>query len=156
VVLPSERGDVDVTICNERNMTSLAARFRKLLRSRPAADTVQGLDTPPLIIRHAALEISSGARKTREYLGQLERLGCRFVRPDADALAELEAVRGLMSDARSGDLSCRGETIDPVQVERFLLGLRSEAAKLRPLLIELAGSPAPSHTTLDSAADHVS
>lgn len=151
VVLPSERGDVDVAICNERNMTSLAARFRRLLRTRPAGDTGEGFNTPPVIIRHAALQISSGARKTREYLGELERLGCRFVQPDVDALAELEAVRGLMSDARSGDLSCAGETIDPLEVTRFLLGI--EPAQLRPLLGELAGSSAPIHTTLDSGAN---
>jgi GTPase SAR1 family protein len=119
VVLRGARGDFDIAICNERNMTSLAARFRRLLRARggvqPANDGPQ-----PVLLRHANLDISSGARKTREYLGELTRLGYRFLQPGLEVLAALEALRSLMSDARSGDLSARGETLDPAEVATWL------------------------------------
>jgi hypothetical protein len=133
VVLRGEKGDFDVAICNERNMNSLAARFRKLLRA--SENRAEGDHASPVVIRHAALEISTGARKTREYLTELKRLGHRFIQPDAEALAVLEAVRSLMSDARSGDLSARGETLEPAEVARWLL--TRAATALHPLLTEL-------------------
>lgn len=155
VVLRGTRGDLEVAICNERNMNSLAARFRRLLRSRNQVKPDDDLQPPPVVLRHAALEISSGARKTREYLGELKRLGCRFVQPDAETLAELEAVRSLMSDARSGDLSSRGETIEPSEVARFLLAF--ESAKLGPLLRELeSGSHAMAPSVSSSASSSAS
>jgi len=117
VVLRGPRGDFDVAICNERNMNSLAARFKKLLRGRSGPDVAGSV---PIVLRHAALEISSGARKTREYLDELKRLGCRFIQPDAEALAALEALRSMISDARSGDLSARGETLEPTEVAHWL------------------------------------
>jgi hypothetical protein len=119
VVLRGGRGNIEVAICNERNMTSLAARFKRLRNAfgaLPAADRQE-----PIVVRHAALEISSGARKTREYQEDLKRLGVRFIQPGAEALATLDAVRSLMSDARSGDLSVRGETLEPAEVGRWLV-----------------------------------
>ena len=130
VVLRGGKGDFDVAICNERNMTSLAARFKRLRRT--LADSSHPNRTPPIVIRHASLEISSGARKTREYLEELKRLGCRFIQPDAESVATLEAVRSLISDARSGDLSARGETLEPTEVSRWLVA--HTAQTLLPLL----------------------
>lgn len=134
VVLRGSRGDFDVAICNERNMNSLAARFRKLLR---AAAPAAAAGSAPIVIRHAKLEISPGARKTREYLDELTRLGCRFIQPDVEALAALEALRSLISDARSGDLSARGETLEPTEVAHWLVNRTSCA--LLPLLAQVEG-----------------
>ena len=135
VVLRGPRGDFEVAICNERNMNSLAARFRKLLRAYAGPATA--IESAPIVIRHVALEISAGARKTREYLDELTRLGCRFVQPDVEALAALEALRSLISDARSGDLSARGETLEPTEVAQWLV-TRTSAALL-PLLAQVEG-----------------
>ncbi|HYP99171.1 MAG TPA: AAA family ATPase [Polyangiaceae bacterium] len=133
VVLRGPRGDFDVAICNERNMNSLAARFRKLLRNCNGPALTAG--TTPIVVRHVALEISGTARKTREYLDELTRLGCRFIQPDAEALAALEALRSMISDARSGDLSARGETLEPTEVAHWLVTRTSPA--LLPLLTEV-------------------
>ncbi|MFZ5896746.1 MAG: ATP-binding protein [Myxococcota bacterium] len=148
VVLPGAKGDFDVAICNERNMNSLAARFRRLLRA--CNDSHEGNSAqPPVVVRHAALEISTGAKRTREYLSELERRGCRLIQPDAESLAALEAVRSLMSDARSGDLSARGETLEPSEVSRWLLA--RSATALTPLLTELERGTSSSLAASSSA-----
>jgi len=139
VVLRGPRGDFEVAICNERNMNSLAARFRKLLGRLNASTTKEA--AAPIVIRHAGLEISSGARKTREHLENLTRLGCRFIQPDAEALAALEALRSLISDARSGDLSARGETLEPTEVAHWLVTRTTPT--LLPLLTQVESSAAP-------------
>jgi predicted ATPase len=119
VVLRGARGNIEVAICNERNMTSLAARFKRLRNAFGATAAADRQE--PIVVRHAGLEISSGARKTREYQEDLKRLGVRFIQPGPEALAALDAVRSLMSDARSGDLSVRGETLEPTEVGRWLV-----------------------------------
>lgn len=132
VVLRGARGDFGVAICNECNMTSLAARFRRLLR---AQNGTPENGPRPVLMRHAGLEISSSARRTREYLGELKRLGYRFIQPTGEALAALEAARSMMSDARSGDLSAHGETIQPNDVASWLRAYNEPA--LGDLLAEL-------------------
>lgn len=145
VVLRSAHGDFGVAICNERNMNSLAARFKRLLRAHNARATNEV--APPIVVRHAALEISSGARRTREYLGELKRQGCRLIQPNSEALAALEALRSLMSDARSGDLSARGETLEPGEVGRWL------STRTAPLLEPLLGELESAQTTAPACAD---
>ena len=122
-------------------MNSLAARFRRLLRAHNESSAT-GDGTSRVVLRHAELEISGGARKTREYLSELKRLGCRMVQPDTEALAALEAVRSLMSDARSGDLSTRGDTLEPADVGRWLH--TRAAPSLLPLLGALESGPSSS------------
>jgi hypothetical protein len=131
VVLRGNQGDIEVAICNERNMTSLAARFKRL-RNAFGSAPIAGR-RGPIVVRHAALEITAGARKTREYQEDLKRLGARFIQPSPESLATLDAVRSLMSDARSGDLSVRGETLEPAEVGRWLV------TQTTPTLSELLG-----------------
>jgi len=141
VVLPTPKGNVAVAVCNEVNMRSLAARFKRLANAHCATGAAIESGTP-VVVRHAALEISSGARRTREYLEKLKSLGYRMLTPNSEALAALEAVRSLVSDARAGDLSARGETLEPTEVSRWLSSRTS--ALLEPLLSELEGTLVPS------------
>jgi len=133
VVLPSPRGNLAVAICNERNMRSLAARFKKLVHAYQHPHSPS--EGSPIVMRHAALEISAGARRTREYLDKLKAVGCRVIHPGQETLAALEAVRSLVSDARAGDLSARGETLEPTEVSRWLSSHTAQA--LQPLLSQL-------------------
>jgi hypothetical protein len=73
-------------------------------------------------LRDARLPITKTATRCREYLGELERRGARFVQPGVEALAALEALRKLICDARSGDLSVRGEAIGEADVCAWLAG----------------------------------
>jgi hypothetical protein len=131
---------VGVSLCNERNMTSLAGRLRRLLERHR---TMQG--TGLVIVRDSRLPISRAAAKTREYLAELRARGARVVHPTTEALAALEALRGMLSEAKAGDLSYSGDTIEPRTVAEWIVANLSPA--LQGLLDDIfsaeAGAPPP-------------
>jgi hypothetical protein len=116
-LLDTPQGALGVLVCHEQSMTSLAGRLRTVLNRTPGSEPrTERL----VIVRDARLPISRKAAKTREYLAELESRGARFVQPSPEALAALEALRQLVSDARSGDLNVRGETIGEGAVSAWL------------------------------------
>ncbi|HWL09293.1 MAG TPA: AAA family ATPase [Planctomicrobium sp.] len=106
---------VGVSCCTQSNMNSLQSQFRRL-RDQVAQRRVQRM----ILLRDARLPISSGAKKTRESLEELERQGATLLSPDAEMLVTIDALRDLLSDAKSGDLSYNGETISPETVSAWL------------------------------------
>ena len=100
-----------VSICNQRNMTTLAHRLRRIKASGPKE---------LLLIRDPRLPIPKTARKTWEHLDELIFRGARFVRPSIEALAALDALRTLICEAQAGDLAHDGETISGSTVEEWL------------------------------------
>jgi len=102
-----------VSICNQTNMRSLAGRFRRLRSDILPPDQIA-------IVRDARLPISRASRRTRQYLDELTSRGARLVHPAPEALAALEALRILLSEAKAGDLASGGEPIAPATVEDWL------------------------------------
>jgi len=117
LLLPSDCGPISVAVCNETNMTSLASRLRHVLQT--AAGNASSL-ARLVILRDPRLAITRTAKKTQEYLTDLEQRGARIVRPSVEALAALEALRSLLSDARAGDLAERGEAVNEGAVSGWL------------------------------------
>lgn len=113
--LQSPAGQIEVSLCNQRNMNSLAARLRRLRGS--ARD---GRSRPLVLLRDPRLGISKKARATRGYLDDLVRAGARLVHPSIEALEALEALRTLLADARSGDLTRDGAPISPESVQDWI------------------------------------
>jgi len=109
---------VAVSLCNQQNMRSLAARLKRLegWHSR-------NKDAKLVLIRDRRLPISKTATATRNRLESLEEKGARQCRPDLDTLAALQALRSLISDARSGDLHDGGDPIGPQTVQEWLSGI---------------------------------
>lgn len=123
LVLPSTSGEpIAVAICNETNMKSLAARLRQLAQG---GDALAGLRLR--VLRDPRLAISKGAKKTTEYLAELEQRGARVVQPSEEALAALAALRSLLSDARAGDLAARGDAVAEATVAKWLARQLDEA-----------------------------
>jgi hypothetical protein len=122
LVLPSGSDLLGVAVCNETNMTSLARRLRQL---------VQGSEVPGAprlaVFRDPRLPITRTAKRTQEYLGALEKRGARVVEPTAEALAALEALRSLLSDARAGDLAAQGAAVAEGTVKAWLARNLDEA-----------------------------
>ena len=110
-----QRNRSGVSICTQSNMTSLAASFRRLL-TQFSDDKLKNL----AIIRDSRVPISEGAKKTREQLDKLQQRGARVVYPTKEALVALDALRGLLSDAKSGDLAFGDQVITPETVEAWL------------------------------------
>jgi len=90
-----------------------------------------------LILRDARNGIGVGATKTREALGKIEKAGGRVVNVKPEALAVLEAISRLLANARSGDLTHRGESVPAATVEDWLRGSMPRAVD--ELLDEIGG-----------------
>lgn len=133
---PEDRRDVDVIIspkdestqerslvigvCNQKH-NALTARLKRI-RDEHA---VCGEDR--IVVREAFRPIPRTAVKAREHWDAIGRgdagAGCsrvRRLRVSAEALAALEAIRAILSDARAGDLTHEGETVSPETVEAWI------------------------------------
>ena len=105
ILMESPALKVGISLCNQKNMTSLAGRLRRLRR--------QVTESPMdrlVLIRHPRLPISPGAKKTWSYLEDLKGQKATIAGPDTEVLAALEAMRSLLADAKAGDLANRGKT----------------------------------------------
>ncbi|MCZ2148939.1 MAG: AAA family ATPase [Bryobacterales bacterium] len=111
----SPLGPVLLALCNQRNMNSLAARLRRLARS---------LDEAALkrlcLVRDPRLPISPKARITNQILKDLQNKGARIVRPQPEIVAAIDAMKRILSEATSGDLSLRGEPVETKRVREWL------------------------------------
>jgi hypothetical protein len=106
---------VAVSLCNQQNMRSLAARLKRL-----AGWHSRNKDAKLVLIRDGRLPISKTATVTRSRLQALKEKGAVQCQPDLDTLAALQALRSLISDARSGDLHDGGEPVAPQTVQEWL------------------------------------
>jgi hypothetical protein len=102
---------LEIAICNQRNK-SLNTALRTLID--------QPKEGRRIILRDPRLPIGRQARKTREALRELADRGVPMIEPDREVLALLEAIRGVLSDARSGDLANEGLPMAVGTVEAWL------------------------------------
>lgn len=120
-VFRGRAGRVGISICAQSNMNSLAARLRRL-RDQAGSGQLDRL----VVIRDGRVPLSPTARRAQQYLRELQEDGrTKVVHPTVEVLAALDALRALLSDARSGDLSCAGETVTPGVFEEWFRGQMS-------------------------------
>ncbi|MGQ0633701.1 MAG: hypothetical protein ACT4QC_03745 [Planctomycetaceae bacterium] len=115
LVFETPAGRSGLSVCAQPNMTSRAARLRRLT-TQFTGERLARL----VIVEDVRVPLTKGADKARQYLAQLEEQGAEIVFPAVEALAALDALRELLSDAKSGDLSCRGEPVAPQSVAEWL------------------------------------
>lgn len=132
LLFESPAGRVAVGMCNSRHANGLLAklnRLHKLVAGEPATQVV--------LMRDSRLPIGPKAVRTREAREELLRKGARWVEPSLEALAALDALRRLLSDAKSGELDNHGETVGLQTVQDWL------AANLASELKDLAAEVLP-------------
>lgn len=141
LVFESSEASVCLSLCNHTNMTSLAARLRRLL--------MQSHLLPQLVLlRDERLPISAAAKVTRQRLAEIINQGGRLVRPSAETLAALGALRKLLAEASAGDLANCGEAVELQTVQQWL------AANLPMSLRDLLEDVLPeARTSTQSEAD---
>jgi hypothetical protein len=158
-VTPEGRRDVDIVIspkdplsaekslvigvCNQKH-NALTARLKRI-REEPA---VSGEER--IVVREAFRPIPQTSVRAREHWDSIGRgdaraSGSRVRRllVSAEALAALEAVRAILSDARAGDLTHEGETVGPETVEAWIKN-RLLDESLEQLVAELVHGAAES------------
>jgi hypothetical protein len=92
-----------------------------------------------VLVKDTRVPLSPTANAAREYLGDLEQQGAVVVCPSTESLAALDALRELISDAKSGDLDCQGRPVPPQAVGEWLAANVSKC--LREFVDEVLGKP---------------
>lgn len=116
-----------VSVRNEVDGRSLVARLADLVKHTPRKDGAK-----LVVVRDARLPIPKKAVKSREHLSVLQKRGVGFVEPTVEALAALDALAGILGDAKSGDLANEGSPLDAGKVIAWLKSLRG-SVELEPV-----------------------
>jgi hypothetical protein len=133
-------GQVAIAICNEANTRSLANHLRKISEARKQAQ-----NSPLLMLRDARLPIPRTAKACNQRIASLQEQGGRVVTVSQEAVEALAALRRLLADAESGDLTHHGEPVGAGTVERWIAG--HLPAALDRLVSEF-GTPSPGKSDL--------
>jgi hypothetical protein len=115
VVIDRDGAKIAVAVCNAENMTSLAARLRRLaqLNAQKKFDEL-------VVVRDQRLPIKATAKAAQQRLRELAEGGARVVRLSAEAYAALAALRRLLADAAAGDLTLDGRPVQPEELKAWL------------------------------------
>ncbi len=122
-----------VAICNQRAGQVLIKRL-EMAETEWRNTGAGGL----VILRDARNGIGVSAVKTRAAVERLEKAGARLVSVKPEALAVLEAISRLLANARSGDLTYKGESVPAATVEEWLRSTMPPAVD--ELLDEMGGA----------------
>lgn len=114
LILEGRSRRTGVSVCVQSNMTSLTARLKRL-KSQAGMGRLDRL----VIVRDSRVPVSPTAKKAQEYLTDLQQQGVALVHPAPEVLAALDALRALLSDARSGDLAFHGDAVAPKTLEEW-------------------------------------
>jgi AAA ATPase domain len=131
LVFEGPQGRISVSLCNHRNMTSLASRLKRLREQAKEQVLEENTREKFILLRDARLPIGALARKTRERREQLLDQGFHWLSATSEMIAALDTLRSLLSDAKAGDLSNGGESVSPTTVHEWLV--TNLDARLRPL-----------------------
>jgi hypothetical protein len=119
-------------LCNQKPGVGLVNRLRKL------GEKWDSTVVPRLVLlRDARLGIGTQAKASQQRLAELREKNAELVNVSPEALAALHALRGLLADAGSGDLSHGADTVTRRSVEQWLLAHMPEP--LAELVDQLTG-----------------
>lgn len=121
LVFERSGGRTGLSLCTQPNMNSLAAQLKRLKQQL----ALRRLDRL-VVVRESRIPLSPGAKVARQTLEELEQQQTAFLFPTVEALAALDALRELLSDAKSGDLACQGVAVSPQTVEEWLAARLAE------------------------------
>lgn len=133
LVFEQQTGRIGVSLCTQANMTSLAGRLKRL-KEQHASKRIDRL----VVVRDSRVPVSPTAKKSQQLLDELQQQQALIVYPSVEALAALDALRDILSDAKSGNLSLHGETILPQTVEEWLT--RNLTSGLRDFVDDVLGT----------------
>ncbi|MES2788047.1 MAG: ATP-binding protein [Planctomycetota bacterium] len=133
LVFETESGRTGISLCTQANMNSLSARLKRL-KTQFSTERLQRL----VVIRDSRIPISATAKKSQQLLDELEQQQAVVLHPTMEVLAALDALRDLLSDAKSGNLSWHGGTILPQTLEEWLVGNLTDG--LRDLVDQVLGN----------------
>lgn len=137
LIFDTPGGRTGLSVRTESNMNSAGAKLKHLLQQWGS-----GRLKRLIIVRDSRRPLTKTAKAAQKSLDELQQRGVVVVFPTAEVLAALDTLRELLSDAKSGDLDCRGETILPRTLEEWLTSHVS--SNLREFITQVLEPAAPS------------
>jgi len=116
-VIETPGAPIAICLINQAHGSALARRLKKIADSWNAKEFAR-----LRLVRDARLPFSSNAKVTKEALQALRAKGAKLVRPSAEAVAALDALRSVYADAQSGHLAHGGDTAHARSVLAWLKG----------------------------------
>lgn len=122
LVLSLPRRSLGISICNDEG-NALTKRLKRIL------ELPLGGEEERVIVRDSRRPIPHTSKKAWEYWQRLAATGARtetglprlrMLAPTPEATASLSALQSIISDARAGDLTDRGELVQPEAVEQWI------------------------------------
>jgi len=123
MVIACPDAEIGICLCNHQKTNSLAGKFRRLVQNFPHEQRMR-----LVLLRHPQLRIRPSAKKVNQYLHQLNDRNIRLLTPSLEALAAFDALRSLLSDARTGDLTHQGKPIHEKTVREWFKSLKANPA----------------------------
>jgi hypothetical protein len=136
LVIQTPGAPIAVCLVNQSNSAAVARRLKKISESWNAREFAR-----LRLVRDARLPFSRSAKVTQEALTALRARGAKLVRPSAEAIAALDAIRSVYADAQSGHIAHRGDTVRsrtvldwlakrvPVSVQELVTDLMESASE---------------------------
>ena len=147
MVLRYKNRRIPISFCNQANQTTLAARLKRLLT---LMDTHRLQDL--VLIRHPRRTFPKNQSKAHVYLNDLRRKGAKWIVPSEEAIAALAALRDVLADAQSGDLSNGGTPIGPETVRQWIqMACDAAASSLLNDILQPAGTNVPFSPEMETA-----
>lgn len=147
MMLRHKNRSIPISFCNQANLTTLAARLRRLLGLMDN-QRLQEL----VLIRHPRRTSPKGQSKASTYLNALRRKGAKWIVPSEEAVAALAALRDVLADAQSGDLSNGGTPIGPKTVRKWIqMTCDTEVSSLLNDILQPVGTNAPFSPEMEAA-----
>lgn len=124
---------VGISLCIQSNMRNIGEQFKRL-KAQWALNRLSRL----ILVQDDRTPLTKAAKVARQSFEELQSLGVNVVVPEQQTLATLDALRDLLSDAKSGDLALDGESISSQTTEEWLT--RQIPDNLRQFVQQLIGS----------------
>lgn len=115
LVFEGPSGRIGISICAQANMNSVAAQLKRL-KSQFTPDRLSRM----IVLRDGRVPLSKTAKVASQALSQLVEQGAVVSEYSSEVFAALDALRALLSEAKSGDLARDGLAITPRSVEEWL------------------------------------
>ena len=115
LILDGPTGEIGISVCTQPNMRTAGVQLKRL-KDQFARKRLTRL----IIIQDERRAITKTAKVAQQSLEELLSDGAIVEIPSKETLANLDALRELLSDTKSGDLAVNGENVTPSKVDEWL------------------------------------
>ena len=117
LILDEAGEQTGISVCTQSNMRSVGEQLKRL-KVQWSSPRLARL----ILVQDERVPLSKGAKVAQQTMQDLVQQGALLVCPSIAELAALDVMRGMLSDAKAGDLAGQRKEIPVTTVEDWLRG----------------------------------